>query len=49
MKGDDDLTENGIIIDLGGPGVKSIIPSEFDSKSGGSGADNYCCFVGCLL
>ena len=31
MKGDDDITENGIIIDLGGPGVKSIIPSEFDS------------------
>ena len=31
LKGDDALTENGIIIDLGGPGVKSIISSEFDS------------------
>ena len=49
MKGDDDLTENGIIIDLGGPGIKTIIPSEFDSKSDGGGGDNYGCFVGCLL
>ena len=49
QKGDDDLTENGMIIDLGGPGVKSFIPSEFDSNSDGSGADNYGCFVGCLF
>ena len=47
-RGDDDLTENGIIVDLGGPGVKAIIPPEFDSKSDGGG-DSYGCFVGCLL
>lgn len=49
MRGDDDLTENGIIVDLGGPGIKAIIPSEFDSESDGGGADNYGCFVGCML
>ncbi len=47
-RGDDDLTENGIIIDLGGPGVKAIISPEFDSKSDG-GSDSYGCFVECLL
>jgi hypothetical protein len=49
MRGDDDLTENGIIVDLGGPGIKAITPSEFDSESDGGGADNYGCFVGCML
>ena len=47
-RGDDDLTENGIIVDLGGPDVKAIISPEFDSTSDGSG-DSYGCFVGCLL
>ena len=49
IRGDDDLTENGIIIDIGGPGVKAIIPSEYDSNPDGSGVDSYGCFVGCLL
>jgi hypothetical protein len=47
-RGDDDLTENGIIIDLGGPGAKAIISPEFDSKSD-DGGDSYGCFVECLL
>ena len=47
-RGDDDLTENGIIADIGGPGVKAILPPEFDSGSDGGG-DAYGCFVGCLL
>ena len=48
-RGDDDLTENGIIVDIGGPGVKAILPSEFNSQSDGGGGDGYGCFVGCLL
>ena len=48
-RGDDDLAENGIIVDIGGPGVKDIIPPEFDSKSDVGGGDSYGCFVGCLL
>ncbi|MBT8351172.1 MAG: hypothetical protein KJO26_08065, partial [Deltaproteobacteria bacterium] len=47
-RGDDDLTENGIIVDIGGPGVKANIPPEFDSISDGAG-DTYGCFIGCLL
>jgi hypothetical protein len=47
-RGDDDLTENGIIVDIGGPGVKAIIPPEFDSKSDVGGGDSYGCFVGYL-
>ena len=46
-RGDDDLTENGIIVDIGGPGVKSTISPEFGSNSNGTG-DTYGCFVGCL-
>ncbi|MFC1877855.1 carboxypeptidase-like regulatory domain-containing protein [Thermodesulfobacteriota bacterium] len=49
IRGDDDLTENGIITDLGGPGIKSIIPSESDSKPYGGSHDSYGCFVGCLF
>jgi hypothetical protein len=49
MRGDDDLTENGIIIDIGGPGIKSTIPSEPDSRPYGGSHDSYGCFVGSLL
>ena len=48
-KGDDDLTEDGNIIDLGGPGVRAIKLPEPDSKWGVGGDDSYGCFVGCLL
>jgi Divergent InlB B-repeat domain len=48
-RGDDDLTENGIIVDIGGPGIKANISPEFDSKSDVGGGDSYGCFVGCLL
>ena len=48
-RGDDDLTENRIIVDIGGPGIKANISPEFDSKSDVGGGDSYGCFVGCLL
>jgi hypothetical protein len=48
-RGDDDLTENGIIIDIGGPGIKTVIPSENDSNPFDGGHDSYGCFVKCLL
>ncbi len=48
-RGDDDLTENGIIVDIGGPGVKANIAPEFDFKSDVGDGDSYGCFVGCLL
>ena len=48
-RGDDDLTENGIIVDIGGPGVKANISPEFDSTSDAGGGDGYGCFVGGLL
>jgi hypothetical protein len=49
MRGDDDLTENGIITDIGGPGIKSTISSESDSNPFDGGHDNYGCFFGCLI
>jgi len=49
MRGDDDLTENGIIADIGGPGIKSTIPSETDSNQFDGGRDSYSCFFGCLF
>ncbi|MDA9761710.1 hypothetical protein N9C84_01400 [Desulfobacterales bacterium] len=48
-RGDDDLTENGIIVDIGGPGVDINIPPEFDSTSDAGSGDGYGCFVGDLL
>jgi len=48
-RGDDDLTDNGIIVDIGGPGVKAINLPEFDSKLDEGGGDSYGCFVGCLF
>jgi len=48
-RGDDDLTDNGIIIDIGGPGVKAINLSEYDSELDDGGGNSYGCFVGCLL
>jgi hypothetical protein len=47
-RGDDDLTEDGNIIDIGGPGVKAIIPPESSSNLKVGGDDGYGCFVGCL-
>jgi hypothetical protein len=46
-RGDDDLTENGIIVDIGGPGVKAVISPDSGSNSDGAG-DTYGCFIGCL-
>jgi len=48
-RGDDDLTDNGIIVDIGGPGVKAINLPEFVSELDDGGGDSYGCFVGCLL
>jgi hypothetical protein len=48
-KGDDDLTDNGIIVDIGGPGVKAITLPEFDSNLDDGGGDNYGCFIEGLL
>ncbi len=48
-RGDDDLTENGIIVDIGGPGIDINIPPEFDSTSDAGSGDGYGCFVGDLL
>ena len=47
--GDDDLTENGKIIDLGGPGFNAAIFSETNSELDAGGDNSYGCFVGCLL
>ena len=47
-RGDDDLNENGIIVDIGGPGVKAFLPPDSGSNSDGAG-DTYGCFVGCPL
>ena len=49
MRGDDDLTENGIIIDIGGPGIKSTIPTGSDSNPFDGGDDSYGCFLGCFF
>ena len=48
IRGDDDLTEDGKNIDLGGPGLSANISPEFDSNSD-DGGDSYGCFVGFLL
>ncbi len=40
--------EDGNIIDIGGPGVKAIIPPESSSNLKVGGDDGYGCFVGCL-
>ena len=49
MKGDDDLTEDGNVIDLGGPGVSANIFSETSSGSNAGGDNSYGCFVGALF
>lgn len=46
-RGDDDLTRDGKIIDIGGPGVKATIFPESDSDLN-AGDDGYGCFLGCL-
>jgi hypothetical protein len=48
-RGDDDLTENGIINDIGAPGIKTAKPYENDSNPINGGNDSYGCFVECLL
>ncbi|MBT8351599.1 MAG: hypothetical protein KJO26_10250, partial [Deltaproteobacteria bacterium] len=48
-RGDDDLTENGKIIDLGGPGFNAAIFSEPNSELDAGGDNSYGCFVECLL
>jgi hypothetical protein len=47
--GDDDLTEDGNIIDLGGPGFNAAIFSETNSDLDAGGDNSYGCFVECLL
>jgi hypothetical protein len=48
-KGDDDLTEDGNISDIGGPGVRAVTLPGSASGSGASGNESYGCFVGDLL
>ena len=48
-RGDDDLTENGIINDIGAPGITTAMPSENNSNPFNGGNDSYGCFVECLL
>ena len=47
-KGDDDLTKNGIIIDMGGPGNNIKTFSEASSQQVNGGTDRYGCFIECL-
>jgi hypothetical protein len=47
-KGDDDLTEDGNIIDLGGPGIRITTSPEPSSKEIVGDTDSYGCFVECL-
>jgi hypothetical protein len=49
IRGDDDLTEDGNIIDLGGPGFNAVIFSETNSKLDAGGDNSYGCFVEGLL
>ena len=44
-KGDDDLSKNGIIIDIGGPGNKSITTAESSAQQNIGNTDKYGCFV----
>jgi hypothetical protein len=47
-RGDDDLTRDGKIVDIGGPGVKAMIFPESSSGLNASGDDGYGCFIRCL-
>ena len=46
--GDDDLTKNGIIIDIGGPGNNAITLPEASSQPVNGDTDSYGCFIKCL-
>ena len=43
--GDDDLTKNGIIVDIGGPGTRIVTPLESSSQQIEGGTDSYGCFI----
>ena len=47
-RGDVDLTRDGKIVDIGGPGVKAMIFPESSSGLNASGDDGYGCFIRCL-
>ena len=49
IRGDDDLTEDGKLIDLGGPGFSAEIFSETKSTLDAGGDNSYGCFVGGLF
>jgi hypothetical protein len=44
-RGDDDLTRDGKIVDIGGPGVRAVLFPESASDANAVGDDGYGCFV----